>query len=127
MARVYIRILLVTFVSWVPTSAFSQTPTAGDVERSIVGVVLDQSGAAVPGAEVTATDPAGRQVLATTDGSGRFEVRVGSARHVTLAVLVHGFAPAIQPDVDGSRVVTVTVQPATVQEHVDVVSPARPS
>jgi catecholate siderophore receptor len=94
---------------------------------SVTGVVLDASGAAVPGAEVTVTDPAGRRVVGVTDAAGRFAVTSPSAGPFVITVVVHGFAPAVQADVTASRPVTLTLAPATIQEHVDVVSTAGPA
>jgi catecholate siderophore receptor len=120
------------FLAFLALSSLHVAASAADTEAepagpSVSGVVLDPSGAAVPAAEVTVTDPAGRRTVATTDAAGRFQVGISGAGPFVIAVLVPGFEPAVHADITPSHALTVTLTPAAVQEHVDVVSTARPA
>ena len=106
-----------------PLSAQAQSPAP----VTVAGVVLDPTGAAVPAAEVTITSSSGQQVQAHTDATGAFSVRANGTGPFTATVVVRGFSPAVEADVDGGRPLTVTLTPATVQEHVEVTSPSRPA
>ena len=112
-------------------TARGQTTSAADALTApsgrIAGVVLDPSGGAIPGAEVTITNSSGGRTVLTTDATGRFGTAPFGSGPFTVAVVVHGFAPAIEADVKPSVPLTVRVTPAGIEEHVDVVSAMRPA
>src|SRR4051794_24761251 len=92
----------------------AETDVAPAARPAITGTVVDSSGAAVPGAEVTLTDRTGRRVVVTTDAAGRFDIGTTAAGPFTIAVLVPGFEPAVAAAVTPSTPVTVTLTPAAV-------------
>ena len=117
--------LFFIFLLDLTSSAYGQTADPVAAAPTITGVVLDPSGAAVPAAEVTLTTSAGARTVTTSDAEGRFSISTVGSGPFTVAVVVHGFAPAIEADVEPSRPLTLTVTPAAVEEHVDVVSAVR--
>ena len=92
------RLVLVLFAAGIlfaaPTRALAQT------EGSIAGVVVDQSGAAVPGATVVVTnDRTGVTRETTTTAEGAFQVDRLSPSTYTIRVTLDGFAPLEYPNV----------------------------
>jgi outer membrane receptor protein involved in Fe transport len=83
---------------------------------TISGVVLDVSGAPVPGATVTAAMLDGTTLEATTDGLGRFTFTGVSAR---LQILTDGFE-RVEVAADSGRPITVVLRPATFADSVVV-------
>lgn len=66
---------------------------AGAQEASISGTVLDESGAALPGATVTALSTAsGKATAAVADGAGRYEIKGLSAGPYRLTGRLQGFS-----------------------------------
>jgi hypothetical protein len=95
------------------TSALGTTSSAPGTTsrvRTIVGVVRDQNGAAVVGAEVGSSDWAlGR---AKTDAQGRFQLSGIQGDAVALYALAAGFAPArVERVPAGSQDVVLLVSP----------------
>ncbi len=93
----------------------------------VAGTVVDPSGANVAFAEVTVTASSGARVVGISDSEGQFRLDVPGAGPFVVTVVVPGFSPAVVADVAEGRPVRVTVAPARIQEHVDVVSTARPA
>jgi len=84
---------------------------------SIVGTVLDQSGAAIPNAPVMATNqPTGVARSTTTDASGNFSIPELPIGAYTVRVAVEGFTPVSQADVRvdvaAEQRVDITLTPA---------------
>lgn len=111
------------------TGASSAQSSAEGTRRTVAGEVLDPSGAAVPAAEVTVVSSSGQRTVGETDGRGHFSLRPTGRAPFTVTVVVRGFAPAVQTDVDGdgASLLSISLTPASVQEHVDVVSSLRPT
>ncbi len=127
MIRATIVLIFLSLASATISAAAAQTAAARTTPQSVNGVVLDPSGAAVQDAEVTVTAASGQQTQTHTDHTGSFSVGAEGTPPFTATVVVRGFAPAVEAGVAGGRHLTVTLTPATVQEHVDVVSHARPT
>jgi len=84
---------------------------------SLVGTVIDQSGAAVPAAPVVATNQAtGVSRSTTTDPSGNYSIPELPIGNYTVSVTVEGFTPVTQADirvdVAAERRVDITLSPA---------------
>jgi outer membrane receptor protein involved in Fe transport len=96
-------------------------PTAMQPIDRITGIVVDASGAAVPGATVQ-IEVAGRtldQFVTGTDGRFEFKIAEDPARIVVTAA---GFAQSAQEVSPDSRELRVTLQPAPFFEAVNVTS-----
>lgn len=106
---------------WLAAEAAAQVPVA-----SVRGVVLDASGAPVPGALVVVESPAGTQVV-RTDAAGRFAVELPEFGACVLRARAEGFAEAVisvaprTGEVAESRLV---LQPAGISETVTVTASA---
>ena len=90
-------IFLVIFVALaLPLAAWSQQQSA-----SLTGQVLDSSGAVVPGATVTITDPdRGMKTAVTTDSRGSYTVpELPPGDHYQITVMKAGFKETVQKDV----------------------------
>ena len=88
-ALTLIGVLLFTFT----TSARAQEVTA-----AITGTVTDPSGAAIPGAQVTATDVLRGTIWPTqTNGAGIYNMPRLPAGRYTLKVVYTGFETVVQP------------------------------
>jgi len=106
------------------TAAVGVAP-AQSFRGSIVGTVLDQSEAPVPGATVTVSNQAtGVTRTTTTQDSGTFAIPELPIGVYTVTVEKEGFARVNQPDVSvelgAERSVNVTLVPARVQAAVQV-------
>src|SRR5215472_13574982 len=98
-------VMLVTLLVFNPAS-FGQSTTDG----AIGGVVTDQSGAIVPGANITASNlGTGSAATATTDGNGRYLVGHLQPGTYSLEVTAKGFAgfKATSVTVEVGRVTTI--------------------
>lgn len=107
-----LRTLWVTvFLGWVTaTAVFAQAPPPG-----LKGTVVDVSGLAVPGVEVTGRTAQGQTVVVTSDADGRFSFDVAI---VSVTAVSEGFAPTvIDSPGDGARVV---LRPAGIADRVVV-------
>jgi outer membrane receptor protein involved in Fe transport len=118
-----IRLLLILFLlASLAQSAFSQSSTTG----SIVGVVRDPSGAAVPGVTVTASGPnLIRPQSATSAGDGSYQIlNLPPGRYLVTAPAIKGFAKYEQRDVDvnlgRSSAADITLQVSTTQTEISV-------
>ena len=92
---------------------------------SLVGTVLDQSGAAVPAAPVVATNQAtGVSRSTTTDASGNYSIPELPIGNYTLSVTVEGFTPVTQADIHvdvaAERRVDITLSPAKQRQSMEV-------
>lgn len=117
--RPIIQLLIVAGVLSLPLDALA----AGRVH----GVVLDQSGAVVPGAAVAIVDAVtGRSYTAVTDDRGRFEVAGLPAGRYDVSAATAGFQPAVQRDLsvsnDRAESVTLTLSLAMQTASVDVLA-----
>jgi hypothetical protein len=81
--------------------ALAVVPASAQVEATIVGIVMDESKAVLPGVTVTATDLAtGRQFVDVTNVRGEYRlVGMQAAKYKVQAELT-GFAPSILPEVE---------------------------
>jgi Carboxypeptidase regulatory-like domain/TonB-dependent Receptor Plug Domain len=96
--------LAISFLT-VGLSAFAQSGSS----TSVVGTVLDPSGAVIPNATVEIHNPvSGFERITTTDGSGRFAIPNVPFNPYHLKVSGEGFAPYSQ-DIDVRSVVPISV------------------
>lgn len=89
------------------------TPAAATETSSLVGSVVDLSGAPIPNARVTAQDHDGRTVEIAADAGGRFDLATPAGR---LRVTAVGFEPAetiVPPD---ETKLTIVLRPAVFAE-----------
>jgi outer membrane receptor protein involved in Fe transport len=90
--------------------------------RQLAGVVVDQTGAPVIGAQVFIKSTSGASE-ATTGDDGRFQLDEASAREATLLVRASGFAPQevkIKETLDASGRLRIVLRPAPLSEAVTV-------
>jgi hypothetical protein len=92
---------------------------------SLVGTVLDQSGAAVPAAPVVAMNQAtGVSRSTSTDASGDFAIPELPIGNYTVSVTVQGFTPVSQKDIHvdvaAERRVDITLSPARQVQTMEV-------
>ncbi len=114
----FIALALITLTAFLPLYAQS-------FRGSLVGTVLDQSGAAVPAAPVVATNQAtGVSRSTTTDPSGNFSIPELPIGNYTISVTVQGFTPVSQTDVHvgvaAERRVDITLIPAVQRQSIEV-------
>ncbi|HTG15080.1 MAG TPA: carboxypeptidase-like regulatory domain-containing protein, partial [Blastocatellia bacterium] len=109
--------LKATLVIIAVTMAFQSHAAAQSLK--IEGVVLDQNGAPVSGADATLADKSGTEALTiATNAEGRFAFDAGGDP-VTLTIRARGFAPfsrtlrASDPDVTN---LSITLTPAPLSE-----------
>ncbi len=91
----------------------------------VLGEVLDSSGAAIKGAEVTVTNvDTGVTHKVATGGSGEYAVAELQPGNYTVSVEQPGFKKAVQPafklDINQVVRVDVTLVPGVVSEHIEV-------
>ncbi|PYU99250.1 MAG: hypothetical protein DMG26_16830, partial [Acidobacteria bacterium] len=96
---------------------------------AIVGTVIDQSQAPVPGAQITVKNRAtGLARAAMTDDAGNYDVRELPIGVYTVTVEKQGFAPVTQTDlrvdVAAERRLDATLVPGKVQQTVEVTATA---
>ena len=96
---------------------------------AIVGTVIDQSQAPVPGAQITVKNRAtGLARTAMTDDAGNYDVRELPIGVYTVTVEKQGFAPVTQTDlrvdVAAERRLDATLVPGKVQQTVEVTATA---
>ncbi|PYU90118.1 MAG: hypothetical protein DMG25_17725, partial [Acidobacteria bacterium] len=96
---------------------------------AIVGTVIDQSQAPVPGAQITVKNRAtGLARTAMTDDAGNYDVRELPIGVYTVTVEKQGFAPVtetdLRVDVAAERRLDVTLVPGKVQQTVEVTATA---
>jgi hypothetical protein len=109
---------ILSFVSLALVGAIVPLPLGAQSFRgSLVGTVLDQSGAAIPNAPVVATNQAtGISRSTTTDVSGNFSIPELPIGNYSVSVRVEGFTPVsqadIRVDVAAERRVDITLTPA---------------
>jgi catecholate siderophore receptor len=113
---------LLSFITPTPTAAFD-VPVHNEQPSEIHGRIVDATGAAIVGAQVTLTpDRPGAAVSAVTNQQGEFRVVVTAGTY-TVRVTAIGFAEAVQRVTarpDGMPAMTVTLQVAGIQETVQV-------
>jgi Carboxypeptidase regulatory-like domain/TonB dependent receptor len=95
----------------VPAVIVSDSPAlAAAVQPVVNGTVADSSGAIIPGAEVSLTDPSGATIISTTtDSAGNFSLKPPAPGSYAVAVSIAGFQTATRP-----VVVAATGAPASV-------------
>ncbi|HUF23542.1 MAG TPA: TonB-dependent receptor [Vicinamibacterales bacterium] len=110
-------LLLLTFLGSGPVQAQSTTPT---------GLVISQSGAPVPGAELTIQPSGGAASFVTADVTGRFDLTMLAPGEYRISVRATGFSPVTERlTVRAGQPAEVTlVLPEIVRERVDVVGHA---
>jgi len=114
--------LCITALIAVPEAAWSQTVTA-----SITGRVLDPSGAAIPGAKVTATDAArGTAITTETNAEGFFNLPRLPIGTYEVRVEATGFKTAVRPplalELNQTARMDVTMSIGEVAQTVEVTS-----
>src|SRR5438094_1698461 len=102
---------------------------AQTLRGAIVGTVIDQSQAPVPGAQITVKNRAtGLARAAMTDDAGNYDVRELPIGVYTVTVEKQGFAPVTQTDlrvdVAAERRLDATLVPGKVQQTVEVTATA---
>jgi hypothetical protein len=118
-------LVLVALLVLVPRAALAQFDTA-----TVLGLIADESGAAVPGATVTLTNKAtGISATTVTDENGSFQilnVRIGT---YTLKAELQGFTTAVAENVtvtvSARQRVDLTMKVGNIGETVEVVGAAR--
>ena len=120
--KVFLTLLTLAFSAFMVGNAFSQSGTS-----RITGTVTDQTGAAVPGATVTITNPAtGFTKSATTNDDGDFSFPGIPPARYNMSVEAGGFkksvVTAIRALVDSTIVKNVPLEPGDVTATVDVTS-----
>ncbi|HMD99154.1 MAG TPA: carboxypeptidase-like regulatory domain-containing protein [Terriglobia bacterium] len=101
------------------------SPLFGQATGTLSGTVQDRSGAALPGAAVTATSQeTGVPRETKTDGTGHFLLPLLPIGTYSIKVTAAGFQPVEQKDltlqVDETREVDFSLAPATLQQTVEV-------
>jgi hypothetical protein len=93
------------------------------VKGNLSGVILDSTGAVVPGAKVTLTGPMGTNAM-TTDQQGEFTFPLLSPGSYAISVEKQGFRTAqlkaISVNTNKTTSVKITMQPGAVNESVEV-------
>lgn len=115
-------------MSFVLAITLTVSLTAAQAQSAVTGVVLDESGSAVPGATILVRTAAGIEQQTVTGPDGRFRLEKKPAAGAMLIVRAGGFAEKQQPlaGVDHLEVVvvpaplleTVTVTPSRSEERV---------
>src|SRR5579864_7413489 len=82
----YIRSFVIVLLFWLPASVLCAQTGA------LRGQVTDPSGAAISGASVIMTPPAGSPVVVQTNGQGTYEFKSLPAGKYTLTIAAPGFA-----------------------------------
>jgi outer membrane receptor protein involved in Fe transport len=96
------------------------SPSSEQNPNPFSGIVIDASGAPVPGATVT-VEAAGTQVRSVETGpDGRFSIELGAAAASALRVRAKGFTETVTPVGGTSSPVRVVLQPASLLESVTV-------
>jgi hypothetical protein len=103
----------------------SGSARAQSFRGSIVGTVIDQTQAPIPGASVTVKNQAtGLTRTTLTDGSGNYALPQLPVGPYTVTAAKQGFQPVSQPDVNvdvaAERRVDITLRPARVQQAIEV-------
>lgn len=109
----------VTLLTAVAHPAVASRQTASVPARTVTGVVVDASGATIPGAVVQLTSPAGERST-VTDLDGRFEFPQVLPVSSRLSVTFDGFAPLSLPVPAGAGVVRLVLHPLPLTESVTV-------
>ena len=106
--------------------ALAATMLGQDITGSIVGTVLDASGAGVPGAKVTITNTDRNAVArtSTTDGAGNYTATLLDVGHYSVTVEAKGFKREIEKsinlNVNDKLTVNVKLEVGDVQQEVTV-------
>lgn len=95
-------------------------PAALAASLTIRGTVLDPSGAAIAGAQVSAMNRLGVTVQSVTDQAGNFKLRTAPAEAIRLIVTAPGFETKNMPLADPSEPLAVTLSLAPQVDTVDV-------
>ena len=79
-----------------------------EITGSIVGTVQDASGAGVPGATITVTNPDRNAVVrtATTDGTGNYSAPLLPTGHYSIAVEAKGFKKSVRQNVEPTSTIS---------------------
>ncbi len=100
----------------------------GQTTGSIVGTVLDQSGAVVPNATVVAKGQGGQEFTTVTSDNGTFKIPAVGNGVYTLTVSADGFKKAVvnnvKVDVGTPSAVTATLEVGSVSQTVEVIGGA---
>src|SRR4028119_1417617 len=78
---------------------FSQLAVQAQTTGSIGGAVIDQNGAVVPGATVTAKGQSGQEFTATTSGNGTYNIPAVASGLYTVTVTATGFKTSLTENV----------------------------
>lgn len=124
--KFFFVVMFALCVSFVAVNTQAQTSTTGTIE----GTVLDQSGAAVPGATVTISgENLIRAQVLTTDSEGRYRaLNLPPGKYTVTVDETGGFSKFEKTNVEvslsRSTSVTVTLQPKGASANVDVTAAA---
>ncbi|MEJ7618559.1 MAG: TonB-dependent receptor plug domain-containing protein [Pyrinomonadaceae bacterium] len=117
-----VRLLAILVALTTSVNAAQSGATQG---KKLEGLVVDQSGAPVAGADVSFEGEASRSVSVRTDTDGSFVLEIGAAGAGRLVVRAQGFATAEQRlserrFADAAEALRVVLAPASVAEQVTV-------
>ncbi len=125
MTRVRGRFCSLLFVAAV-LMAINSPAFAQGGSSTLVGTVVDSSGAFIPGADVVARNNAtGTEYQAVSDATGRYEIPAIGAGTYTVTVTLMGFKTVILPDISviagtPASVKAVTLEVGSLQESITV-------
>jgi hypothetical protein len=92
--------------------AFSQSAVQAQTTGSIGGAVVDQNGAVVPGATVTARGQSGQEFTVTTSANGTYNIPAVASGLYTVTVTATGFKTGVTENVKVDVGVPATVETA---------------
>jgi hypothetical protein len=102
--------------------AFSQVAVQAQTTGSIGGAVIDQNGAVVPGAAITAKGQSGQEFSATTSGNGTYNIPAVGSGLYTVTVTATGFKTSVtenvKVDVGVPATVDTALEPGNIAETV---------
>src|SRR5262245_47028131 len=118
----FVRARLVAALFAVPAAV---TPSAAQIQAHIVGTIVDESRAVLPGVNVVATDlAAGRQFSDVTNVRGEYRLVGLQAGKYKLQAELAGFAAAVLPEVEllvgQNATIALTLKVATLEEALTV-------
>ena len=122
-----IGFFLGALLSCIPGAASAQSPPEHPADATIVGIVRDPSGAAIPRATIVLRqESAGLELVSDGGADGSFVLTRLAAGRYMLTVSAPGFSAVTQTlATPASEPVVVTLSPAPIIEHVTVVSASR--
>ena len=121
--RVLIFFCALSLLSFLNAQAYAQAQAASQGKR-VAGVVLDEAGQPVAGAQVSLADGSHAPAEALTDERGEFSFAEVAAREATLRVRARGFAPLERSwsarEAGASELFRLVLAPAPLAEELTV-------